>query len=130
MSFLREHYDQIANPGSGIIASDVEGLQDVLDTKQDVLLGARVRFDGSVLSGGEGLSVTKFAVGTYDIAFDVPISNTDYRVTCQAEGGNDDRGIYLEIVTPNGFRIRVRQEDNGVAADTLVDATFNFNVVY
>lgn len=90
---------------------------------------------GSILSDGTseqiaGASVVRVAAGQYDISFNTAANSATYPVlaTMQALPQNDDyQWAYLNR-TVNGFRIEIREQDNGGAAGVLRDSGFSFYV--
>lgn len=90
---------------------------------------------GSVLSDGTleqgaGATITRFGVGQYDITFNSVANTATYPVlaTMQALPQNDDyQWAYLNR-TISGFRIEIREQDNGGAAGILRDSGFSFFV--
>ena len=105
------------------------------DRKIDALNPEFYKAAGSVLSNGSteqiaGGSVTRIGIGQYDINFNSPATSATYPVlaTMQALAQNDDyQWAYLNR-TVDGFRIEIREQDNGPAAGVLRDSGFSFFV--
>lgn len=97
-----------------------------------------VKAAGSVAQNGtvqEAVNATVVKVGgvqgTYDVAFTTPAPTATYPVlvTMGALPQNDDyQWAYLNR-TINGFRIEIREQDNGGAAGVLRDSDFSFQVL-
>jgi len=90
---------------------------------------------GSVAGDGiaeqiAGGSVVRVAVGQYDVTFNSAAFSDTYPVLATMQGlpQNDDyQWAYLNR-TVNGFRIEIREQDNGGAAGVLRDSGFSFFV--
>lgn len=77
-----------------------------------------------------GATVTRSGVGQYDITFNTAANSNTYPVLATMQGlpQNDDyQWAYLNR-TVNGFRIEVREQDNGGTAGVLRDSGFSFFV--
>lgn len=91
---------------------------------------------GSVASNGTAqeiinATVVRAAQGQYDVTFTTPAPSATYPVLATMEGlpQNDDyQWAYLNR-TVNGFRLEIREQDNGGAAGVLRDSGFSFQVL-
>ena len=77
-----------------------------------------------------GATVTRFAVGRYNVVFTVPADNANYPVilTAQGLGSRDDYSLDYVNQTVNGFQVRVAEQDNGGSAGVYRDLGFSFFV--
>jgi len=97
-----------------------------------------VKAAGSVLQTGVAQEIVNATVtkvtgvsGTYDITFlnDAPTATYPVLVTMGALPQNDDyQWAYLNR-TVSGFRVEIREQDNGAAAGVLRDSDFSFQVL-
>ncbi len=84
---------------------------------------ATVSGAGNILDG-VGLSVTRVALGTYDIQLDSPLISADYVINAQPYGTANDTNCHISARTPSGFRILIGDADNGPIPDVPQDTTF------
>lgn len=79
---------------------------------------------------GNGVVVTRNAVGYFTVTFNNPKTNTNYVVNASTDRalGQDDTFIGIANRTLTSFDIYISSEDNGTATDTYVDYNFSFVV--
>jgi len=123
--------DSVGLLSDSITALQVEVRSEVVDVSNPVFYKAA----GSVLSNGTveqgaGATVSRVSQGIYQITFSSAAPSNTYPVLATMQGlpANDDyQWAYLSRTT-NGFRIEVREQDNGGTAGVLRDSGFSFFV--
>ena len=103
-----------------------------LDPAVMVVAAGRVFGNGTTPRPPYNATVTRTAVGTYDINFTSPRPNINYTILLtllSAGAGNDDFGIAYDTTVATGFRVRVGDNDNGGGDRIATDHEFEF-VVY
>lgn len=90
---------------------------------------ASVEANGTIEQGA-GCSVVRVGVGQYDVTFNTPHSSATYPVlaTMQALPQNDDYQWGYLNRTVNGFRLEIREQDNGGNPGVLRDSGFSIYV--
>ena len=121
--------------------SDIQNLQNQIDAINGTppsgdpvfyKASAAVSVSGGLLTEdiAAGCTVTRLSQGNYQITFNNPANSAAYPIlaTMQGLAQNDDYQWAYWDRTVNGFRIEIREQDNGGAAGVLRDSGFSFFV--
>lgn len=78
----------------------------------------------------KGATVTRVAVGRYDVVFTSPMASAAYPVLLTPEGKPQRDDYFLDYFnkTANGFQVRGTEQDNGGTAGIFRDMSFSFFV--
>lgn len=98
--------------------------------KGDVFSLGCVQGNGTLVNG-RNASVNRVSTGVYDVSFLQTADPSCYivQLTLMQNSGNDDYMINYDIKTQNGFRVEVREQDNGGSPGGLRDEDFDFLVI-